>query len=375
MGKRRILAEELTLGTVLAWDAYDDRGRLLLRKGDVISSMNQVDVLVARGLFIENDPVRRPEFVRDKQGLSAVSPILEARYRLELICASDEPSDNFMTEIFGLRDLIAEACRLNQDVALATALFERDGRYSIRHAMDVGITCHVVGRALEMDEDVLTSTIAAALTMNISILHLQDELQSQKEALSPEQREIINRHPRESEALLRHRGVTDPIWLEAVLSHHEAIDGSGYGSGKKGDEVSVPAQLVSLGDVYCARISSRKYRRALRPNAALKALFLDQGKKVSPELAGLFIKAIGVFPAGTPVRLQNGEIAVVTACGDTARTPQVSSIVAPHGMPLVKPIKRDTRDPACAVCEVMEWSDVGAMPNMQTLWGKVAAAQ
>jgi hypothetical protein len=42
-------------------------------------------------------------------------------------------------------------------------------------------------------------------------------------------------------------------------------------------------------------------------------------------------------------------------------------------MPHVKPIKRDTRDPKCAVREVMEWSDVGAMPNMQTLWGKVGA--
>jgi HD-GYP domain-containing protein (c-di-GMP phosphodiesterase class II) len=372
MAKRRIMADELALGSVLAFDAYDDRGRLLLRKGLVISSDNQIDALISRGLFAEMDPNRRPEIVREK-GPSAVSPILEARYRLELICASDEPNGHFMQDILGLRDLITEACRLNQDVALATALFERDGRYSIRHAMDVAIACHVVGHALDMGVDDLTSAVAAALTMNISIHHLQDILQNQKEPLTPEQRDIINKHPEQSTSYLRQHGVTDPVWLEAVLSHHEALDGSGYARGKKGDEIPLPAQLVSLADVYCARISSRKYRAGLRPNAALKALFLDQGKKVSQELASSFIKAIGVFPAGTPVRLQNGEIAVVTACGETARTPQVCSIVAAHGMPLVKPQKRDTRDPACAVKEVMEWSDVGAMPNMATLWGKVGA--
>jgi len=372
MGKRRIQADELALGSVMAFDAFDDGGRLLLRKGLVISSESQVDALIARGLFAEIDVSRRPEVVREK-GSSAVSPILEARYRLELICASDAPNQHFMEDILDLRNLIAEACRLNQDVALATALFERDGRYSIRHAMDVAIACHVIGHALDMTTDDITSAVAAALTMNISIHHMQDVLQSQKEPLSVEQREIINRHPEEGAVYLRARGVTDPVWLEAVASHHEALDGSGYSRGKKGDEISLPAQLVSLADVYCARISSRKYRRGLRPNAALKALFLDQGKKVSQELAGSFIKAIGVFPAGTPVRLQNGEIAVVTACGETARTPQVSSIVAVGGMPLVKPVKRDTRDPTCAVREVMEWSDVGAMPNMQTLWGKVGA--
>ena len=173
--------------------------------------------------------------------------------------------------------------------------------------------------------------------------------------------------------MLRARGVTDEVWLEAVLSHHECLDGSGYRRRKKGAEISISAQLVSLGDVYCARISGRKHRKGLRPNAALRALFLDQGKKVSQELASLFIKAVGVLPAGTAVRLENGEIAVVLNRGERPNTPHVCSIVGIEGMPLVKPIPRDTAQPACKVKEVMEWADVGAMPSMHTLWGKLGA--
>lgn len=374
MGQRRILPGEIEIGSVLPWDVYDARGRLLLRRGHQVVSDNQIGRLIEHGLFAEEDAERfvRP-IERHDLGDSAVLPILEARRRLEHLCTSEKARERFPEQILALRQLIADACTISQDAALATAIFERQGRYSIRHSMDVAITCHVVGNALEMDETALTSTVAAALTMNLSVLDLQDELQAQKEPLTAAQREVIQRHPHESTQLLRELGVADPVWLEAVLSHHEALDGSGYGAGRKGEEISLPAQLVSLGDVYCARISSRKYRRALRPNAALRALFLEQGKKVSQELASRFIKAIGVFPAGTPVRLDNGEIAVVTSRGEKPSAPEVSAIVNVQGMPYVKPLRRDTNNPTWRVREVMEWNDVGAMPSMQAVWGKVAA--
>jgi HD-GYP domain-containing protein (c-di-GMP phosphodiesterase class II) len=374
MGKRRITPAELAIGSVLAWDAHDEHGRLLLRKGQVITSMSQVDGLMERGLFVETDPARdKPQRYGEEVEPSAVSLILDARRRLQLLSSANGSKQDFVQQVLGIRMLIAQACCLSQDAALATALLARVGRYSIRHSLDVAITCHIVGNSLGMDEPELTSTIAAALTMNLSILQLQDDLQAQKEPLSDAQRAIIQRHPEESAALLRALDVTDETWLHVVLSHHEAIDGSGYRLGKKGDEIPLPSQLVSLGDVYCARISSREYRRALRPNAALKALFLDQGKKVRDGLASQFIKAIGVFPAGTPVRLDNGEIAVVTQRGETASTPHVCSVIGPRGMPLHPPIKRDTSLATYGVREVVEWAELGATPSMQALWGKVAA--
>jgi HD-GYP domain-containing protein (c-di-GMP phosphodiesterase class II) len=374
MGKRRISATELAVGNVMAWDAYDEQGRLLLRKGMVIASNSQVDGLIERGLFAEVDPVKPPAPIgNDDIAPSAVALILEARRRLEILCAPNGPKEQFSERIYGIRELIGKACTLSQDASLAMTLLERKGRYSIRHAIDVAIACHVVGSALEIPEPDLSAVVAAALTMNMSIMALQDDLQAQKEPLSPAQREVIRLHPEASAALLRERGVTNEMWLGALLAHHEAIDGTGYYLGKKGDDIPLAAQVVSLADVYCARISSRDYRPPLRPNAALKALFLDQGKKVRDGLANQFIKAIGVFPPGTPVRLDNGEIAVVTQRGEKASTPQVCSVLGPRGMPLVVPVKRDTGTPNYGVREVVDSAELGATPSMQLLWGKVAA--
>lgn len=372
--RRRISASDVTVGSTLAWDAFDANGRLLLRRGEVISSASQIDGLIERGLFIEDAPGADGALVAPKKAPSALALILEARQRLQLLCALDRPKENFQNQVVGVRHLIGEACSLSPEAALATALLQRHGRYSIRHSIDVAVTCAVVGALIQVPEPELTSIISAALTMNISMLELQDTLQAQQQPLTEAQRETIRRHPERSADLLRRLGVEDAAWLQAVLCHHEAIDGSGYALGRKGAEVPVPAQFVLLADVYCARISSRLYRRALRPNAALRALFLDQGKKVRDGLASQFIKAIGVFPPGTPVRLNNGEIAVVTHRGAKAATPQVSAIIGSAGMPHLGPIRRDTALGMYGVREVLEWSEVGAPPSMQALWGKVAAA-
>jgi HD-GYP domain-containing protein (c-di-GMP phosphodiesterase class II) len=373
MGKRRIAANELAIGTVLEWDAYDESGRLLLKRGQVISSNSQLEGLIERGLFTEIEPTPETPVPVPEAAPSAVALIVEARRRLALVCGPNGPKGDFPGQILKIRELIRESVRVSQDAALAMPMLDRNGPTSIRHSVDVAIACQVVGAELGISEPELTSVVAAALTMNLSILQLQDDLQAQQAPLSAGQREVIHKHPEESVQLLRERGVTDELWLNAVLSHHEAIDGTGYVYGRKGDDIPVASQLLSLADVYCARISSRDYRAPLRPNAALRALFLEQGKKVRDGLASQFIKAIGVFPAGTPVRIENGEIAVVVQRGQNASKPLVCSIVGPQGMPLAMPIRRDTSQPNFTVKEVVSWPELGAIPSMQSLWGKVAA--
>jgi HD-GYP domain-containing protein (c-di-GMP phosphodiesterase class II) len=371
MEKRRISPAELAIGTVLSWDAYDEHGRLLLRKGQTIVSMSQIEGLTERGLYTGPEPERRkppPEPILP----SAVGLVVEARRRLQVMCSPNGSKERFPEHIAGIRTLIREACAISYDAALAMTLLDRNGRYSIRHSVDAAIACQVVGEASGISEPELSSAVAGALTMNISMLDLQDILQAQEAPLTELQRELIKKHPEASTEFLRGCGVTDELWLEVVLSHHEAIDGSGY-KGTRGDAISLPAQLVSLADIYCARISSRDYRAPLQPNAALRALFLDQGKKVRDGLASQFIKAIGVFPSGTPVRLDNGEIAVVTGRGKSVKTPDVCAIIGTQGMPLVVPGRRDTSQPPFGVREVVSWSTLGAPPSMQSLWGKVAA--
>ena len=73
MAKRRIARAELAIGTVLAWDVFDDRGRLLLKRGQIVSSDTQLDALIERGLFTEDDPV--PEKAEYEAGVLCGGPV------------------------------------------------------------------------------------------------------------------------------------------------------------------------------------------------------------------------------------------------------------------------------------------------------------
>jgi len=376
MTKRRVNMGEIGVGSVLPWDVFDDDGRLLLSKGHVVASENQIESLIERGLFT----AAVAKWDRDKQAAlvehersSAAALILDARYQLQAACAPGAPKENFAERVMRVRLLIQDACKQSENVALATILHERDERYSIRHSVDVAICCQVVGASMDIQEPELAAIVAAALTMNISMLPLQDELQGQRQPLTAEQREAIVQHPQQSAAMLEQLGVTDKLWIDVVLNHHEAIDGGGYPSHKKGDAIPLPAQLVAMADVYCARVSGRDYRPALRPNTALKALFLNQGATMNRDLAGRFVKAIGIYPPGTPVRIVNGEIAIVIGQGEKANTPLVASLIGPGGNRFAVPIQRDTSRPAYTVSDVVDWSTAGPLPGLRVLWGKEGA--
>jgi HD-GYP domain-containing protein (c-di-GMP phosphodiesterase class II) len=305
---------------------------------------------------------------------SAVALLMQARRRLELSCASIGTVADFPAQIADIRRLVVRACSLSQEVALAATLLQVNGRYSIRHSVDVAVACQVVGTVMQLPEPDLASIVSAGLTMNVSMLELQDVMHVQRQPLTDLQRRTIDAHPQKSEELLRRLGVADDLWLNAVRLHHEALDrGSSAQAGAGDSLIRFAAELIVLADVYCARISARTDRRAAGSSAVLKTFLRDEGNKISSGLASCFIKAVGVFPPGTPVKLQNGEIAVVTGRGDTPSTPRVCGIVDPSGMPRLVPVRRDTDKPQFSVREVLEWSAVGTLPSMELLWGRVAA--
>jgi len=366
MSRRIFNPDNPAVGQVLPKNAYDDRGQLLLRKGAVIGSSEQLERITENILSLtapNSLPPPETSFPKNPLGI-----LLAARWRLlELF---QQGASDFSAELHRVGGLIARACRANSDLALASVLLVREAPYAVRHAANTAVACQVVGSALEWPEDELRATVAAALTMNIGMLDLQQQLHKMQGPLSDEQRLAIQRHCEVGVDMLRQLGVTDDIWLAAVRDHHERPDGSGYPAGKQGDAISRSARLVSLADVYCARVSSRSYRSALSPTQALRQLFLHEGQSVDESLVAQFIKALGIYPPGTGVRLQNGNVAVVTHRGNAkVNSPRVASITNANGMQLATPLRHNGDSPAHAIKAVVNLDALKLPINMAALWG------
>ncbi|MGN2245830.1 HD-GYP domain-containing protein [Frateuria sp. GZRR35] len=371
MPRRPIDPAEITVGQPLRFNAYDARGKLLMPLGQVIGTEAQLEKLLEHGLFYGSEEECRGPFLPPPP--SPLALVLQAREQLQSLLADPSPTD-FPGTLAEIAERVREACRRNPDVALASILLRPEGPYGSRHAVNAAIACQLTGAAMALEPVELAATVSAALTMNIGMFELHEQLVALEGPLSDEQHLAVRAHCRLGVARLRDHGIASAAWLNAVRDHHERADGSGYPGGKMGEEIGRPARLLALADVYCARVSGRDYRPPLQPTLALRWLFLNEGAALDERLARMFIKTLGIYPPGTGVRLRNGSLAVVIQRGAAGHQPVVASLTTHDGLRVGSPIRRRGDVEAHHVSEVVDLAALDIEVDMQALWGTDAVA-
>lgn len=276
-------------------------------------------------------------------------------------------------EILDIARALTEAADCNPDIALACILLnQEEGTYAVRHCIDSAVVALLVARALGQGPSETLTIMAAALTMNIGMLPSQEQLQSRLNAISEQEIEEIHHHPQQSVDMLKAVGIDGDDWLTYVLLHHENEDGSGYPFGKKGEEIPLNAKIIALADRYCARVSSRGYRKSLLPREALSDILLADHQSVDPMLTSCFIRVLGIYPTGAVVRLASGEIGVIAGKGERSTTPVVHALIGPNGAPLATLLRRDTATEHFAIREMLSEEGAGVRFSMEQVWGDAA---
>ena len=248
---------------------------------------------------------------------------------------------NFRERLEKLQAHLGHFARLNPDGILLSLFFlsSRDlVRYSGSHAMLVSVMCGIAARdVLKWPAVQETVLCHAALTMNIGMSVQQDRMAQQKEPLNPKQRQLVREHPSHSAALLRQLGVTNRDLLEAVLDHHAKAPGP-LAARTLGQRM---ARLIQRADIFAAAISPRASRAAASTGSAMKAAYFDENSQVD-EAGAALVKAVGIYPPGSYVRLTSGEVAVVVRRGSNTSAPRVVVVLNRSGLPNAELSLRDT---------------------------------
>jgi HD-GYP domain-containing protein (c-di-GMP phosphodiesterase class II) len=377
-----VVKGEVQLGVPLPYSVYDRNGVLLLRRGFRINLQRHLDILQNNGLFYEETfsiEARRPA-----AGAAAASVAGEAQSTFELVESiklrlrrlldqfkAGRGRDEFLRRIEEIAVALQETCTHDTDAVLASLHLDYDLPYEVVHHVKAGAICELVGKRLGVKEDARRILIQAALTHDIGLIDIQDQLDRQATPLTPEQQARIRTHPEDGVRILRELGVADPAWLDPVLQHHERIDGSGYPAGLAGDAIRVPVRVLAAADNYSAMVRDRPYRKAMLTRTAMRELMLDDGSKTDRRLVEAMIKEVGVFPPGIIVRLASGEAAVVRSRGRNSAFPEVFAFVKADGMPMLTPLRRDTARPEYAVQGILPFTDYrGCVSLIRTLWNK-----
>jgi len=347
MALERIGAGEFIVGQKLSYPVYDDSGKLLLKKGARIASHSQLTSLIERGLYRSTTMAPEPESQLEtpaRQKEFAFDTLKDISQRLPLMFEALTSAKPGACDILHrITSDIQRACMSNPDEVLATIHLCHDSKYTVYHPIQQAILCEIVAADMGLSVDTRLSIISAALTANISILEMQERFHSQQDALSEEQREVINNHSAESARILREAGVTDSTLLDAVMQHHENVNGQGYPQGFEGEQISEAAAILAVADRYSAMVSGRAYRKPLTAQDALRKFFMHRDGVFHEEIALRFIKELGIYPPGSFVKLENGETAIVTRRGKQDRmAPMVCSFMDPNGGMYIKPRKRDS---------------------------------
>jgi HD-GYP domain-containing protein (c-di-GMP phosphodiesterase class II) len=379
MANRRVTISDLPIGKPLLWDVHDSSGGLLLRKGHIIPHAGQVAELIARGMFADVDKLNiaaareKNTATRQTENPSVVRMINAIRVALRQLLFNLSTESDAQAKLLVLADDVIAAIDTYSDVALACILLNQDSTYGARHSVDTAVVAVIIARAMKKPDDEISRLCAAALSMNLSMLRPQDKLQEKNDPLGAADMELIAHHPELSVNQLRSAGINDEEWLSWIMHHHENENGSGYPTHKVAADIPLNAKIISVADRYTASVCNRNYKKPLLPNAAMRDILLSTKSTVDPMMAALLIRELGTYPIGTLVKLEDGEVGVVTGRGETATTPCVHAVLNPRGVALTVAIKRDTGKSQHAIREVLRRDQVIVKFSMRLLWGEIAS--
>jgi HD-GYP domain-containing protein (c-di-GMP phosphodiesterase class II) len=199
----------------------------------------------------------------------------------------------------------------NQSALLPLAGLKRHDTYTFEHSVSACALMVAFARGLELPYQTIKDIALGALLHDVGKAMVPDYILNKPGSLTASEFARMKEHVVYSIDILEQTPGVVPIAMNVAAQHHERHDGSGYPHRLKGGEISLYGQMASIVDVYDAISSNRVYHRGLQPSAALKKLLEWSEHHFEPRLVHSFIRAIGIYPAGSLVRLASGRLAVV----------------------------------------------------------------
>jgi putative nucleotidyltransferase with HDIG domain len=258
----------------------------------------------------------------------------------------------------------------NPDALTSLSRLKRFDEYTFFHSVNTSLLAMSLGRNLGFDRPALHQIGVGTLLHDIGKTKVPIEILNKPGRFEPHEMEIMKQHViRGAEVLSGTTGLGD-TYLKPTLEHHERIDGSGYPYQRSKADLSQFGLIAAVVDIYDAITSDRCYHKAKPAHEALQFLYLiSQKGHLDHALVQRFIQVVGVYPVGTVVELNTGEIAIVRRIHHEAPLEPIVFIVKSAGNVLVaRPEEHDllhqTQTPHRTIATVKDPLSSGLNPSI-----------
>jgi putative nucleotidyltransferase with HDIG domain len=175
---------------------------------------------------------------------------------------------------------------LEQTVDALTSAVEIKDPYTSGHQRRVARIACAIAREMQLGEEQISGIRIASLLHDIGKIAIPSDILNKPGKLIQAEFLLLENHPRTGFEILKGIDFPWPV-AQAVLQHHERMDGSGYPLRVSGENILPEARIIAVADVIEAMASHRPYRPALGLDAALDEVIRNKGNLYDPEVVGI----------------------------------------------------------------------------------------
>jgi len=224
----------------------------------------------------------------------------------------------------------------NQDAMAWLVYLRQPEEYSTHHSIAACTWAVILGRHLGFDRDGLETLATGGMLLDVGKARLPQALVAREGSLTVDEMNRMRRHVQQGADMARLTPGIKADILAMIEGHHERADGSGYPRGLKGADIPVFARIAGLVDSYDAMTSHRPWAAAKSPYDAIREINSLAGTQFQKEMVEQFVQAMGMFPTGSIVEMNTGEVGIVVEQNRVRRLrPKVMVVLDELGAPLV----------------------------------------
>lgn len=254
----------------------------------------------------------------------------------DLIVKKNDVSINELTEV--VKNIIQLILDNNEKILLYTYYSTVDS-YVYAHSLNVAIYSCLIAATKKLDIKEIEEVVLCALLHDIGMARILDFINTPRK-LFPQEFEEVKKHSEYARVEMSKLNLPTELKnkiTNIIIQVHERVDGSGYPLHLSSEDIDLYARIISIADVYEALSHPRPYRERILPHEAIVTLVKHAQSELDTSLVKIFVERMSLFPVGSYVKLNTGEIGRVIGTNPSLPVrPKVKIILTAEGNPSKK---------------------------------------
>ncbi|WCK55579.1 HD domain-containing protein [Aneurinibacillus sp. Ricciae_BoGa-3] len=302
---RHTSIESVESGQVLGKSIYTSDGRTLLHANVLLTPMmiTQLRRIGVTMLYIKDKhfaDVHIEDMVSEKTRRETLSQVSES-----MQCVQDGKNIDMKNVTKTVTNMVDEIVG-NKNILLQLDDVRTKDNHLFIHSLNVCMTSTIIGINLGYNADKLRDLALGALFHDIGkVVKENDPIRRNTDKKDQEHHAWVGFN------VLRKKHELNLASAHVSLQHHEHVDGTGLPRGLKNDEIHEYAKIVAVANYYDNLISEFSSEPTYMPYQASEFIMGLAGRHFDHTITVNFLRSIALYPTGTSVKLNTGEIGVI----------------------------------------------------------------